>query len=222
MRTSTKCPLPIVSLSHESTSLGHLETKTSLHNPQSKKTSPSEPSVSLGSSQRRRPIGRNSKAQLREVDIMQDASVARKTGKLSNGSDDKSFRYIRDTPLHEKGQPQALFFRGPVNGTFTHGKNPIPLPLQPSERHLSGLKKASSPRCKAKPPVIQQKVADYDHRALGKKRKGSSESQRQTSSLSRTSKCQRLSPSPQSSLITWKGESIDDVLSWGLEKRTDS
>lgn len=234
VRTGARRSHPTGSLNLESTSLGQLETKSTQHNPYSTKPPSSTTSTSLGPGRRRNPAGRPSKARLKEMEQMQDASAAQKATKLSHSSEDKSSRYIRDPPLHEKGQPHVPSSQGPVNGTLSHGKKPCPpLPLQPSERHLSVLEKRSplpaphhpthrSSRCKGRTPGIQQKVVGYDHRAPAQKRKGSSESPPLNSSLSRNSKCQRLSSPSHSSLLSWKGESIEDVLSWGLEKRSDS
>ncbi|XP_044208257.1 ataxin-7-like protein 2b isoform X2 [Thunnus albacares] len=222
------------SLNFESTSLGQLETKSNQHHPHSTKPPSSTTSASLGPSRQRNAVRRPGKARLKEVEQMQDVSAAQKATKLSHSSEDKSSRYIRDPPLHEKGQPHVPSSQGPINGTFSHGKKPCPpLPLQPSERHLSVLEKRSplpaphhpthrSPRCKGRSPAIQQKAVGYDHRAPAQKRKGSSESPPLNSSLSMNSKCQRLSSPSRSNLLSLKGESIEDVLSWGLEKRSDS
>ncbi len=209
VRTGARPSKSTGSLSLESTSLGQMETKSSQHNAHSAKPPSSTTSASLGRGRRRNPVGQPSKGRQRKEELMQDASAAQKAAKLSHSGEDKSFKYIRDPPLHEKGQPHVPSSQGPVNGTFSHGKKPCP-PLH------------RSPRSRGRPPAIQQKVMGYDHRGLGQKRKGSNESPPLSSSLSRTSKCQRLSSPSRSSLLTWKGENIGDVLAWGLEKRSDS
>ncbi|KAM7404609.1 hypothetical protein PAMP_011942 [Pampus punctatissimus] len=229
VRTGARRSHPTGSFNLESTSLGQLKTKSTQHSPHSTKP----PSSTASARRQRNSVGRPDKAQLKEVEQMQDSSTAQKTTKVSHSSEDKSSRYIRDPPLYEKGQPQVPS-QGPVNGTFSHTKKPCPpLPLQPSERHMSVLEKHCplpapnhpthrSPHCKGRSPGIQQKAVGYDHRAPAQKRKGSSESPPCNLSLSKNSKCQRLSSPSRSSLLTWKGESIEDVLSWGLEKRSDS
>lgn len=210
VRTGARPSKSTGSLNLDSTSLGQLETKSSPHNAHSTKPpSSSTLSASLGLDRRRNPIGRTGKARLREVELMQDATAAQKAAKLSHSGEDRSSKYIRDPPLHEKGQPHVPSSQGPVNGTFSHGKKPCP-PLH------------RSPRGRGRAPGIQQKVVGYDHRGLAQKRKGSNESPPLSSSLSRTSKCQRLSSPSRSSLLAWKGENMGDVLSWGLEKRSDS
>ncbi|XP_044065556.1 ataxin-7-like protein 2b isoform X2 [Siniperca chuatsi] len=209
IRTGARPSKSTGSLSLESTSLGQQETKSSQHNSHRTKSPTSTTSASRGPGRWRNPVVRPSKARLREVELMQDASAAQKAAKLSQSSEEKSSKYIRDPPLHEKGQPHVPSSQGPINGTFSHGKKPCP-PLH------------RSPRSRGRPPGIQHKVAGYDHRGLAQKRKGSNESPPLSSSLSRTSKCQRLSSPSCSSLLAWKGESISDVLAWGLEKRSDS
>lgn len=190
----------------ESTSLGQLETKSSLHNAHSTKPPSSATCASLGPGRRRNPVGRPSKAQLTEVEVMHDA--AQKAAKLSHSGADKSSKCIRDPPLYEKGQSHLPSSRGPVNGT-PPGKKPCP-PLH------------RSPNNRGRPPGIQQKGVGYDHSSLAQKRKGSNELLPLSSSLSRTSKCQRLSSPSCSSLPAWKGENIGDMLAWGLERRSDS
>ncbi|KAM9350952.1 ataxin-7-like protein 2b [Symphorus nematophorus] len=209
VRTGARPSKSTGSVSIESTSLGQLETKSSQHNAHSTKPPSSTTSASLRPDRQRNPVGRPSKAQLTEVEIMQDGRAAQKAAKLSHSGEDKSSKYIRDPPLHEKGQPHVPSSRGPINGTFSHGKKPCP-PLH------------RSPRSRGRPPGIQQKVLGYDHRGVPQKRKGSNESPPLSSSLSKTSKCQRLSSPSRSSLLAWKGENIEDVLAWGLEKRSDS
>ncbi|XP_040009992.1 ataxin-7-like protein 2b [Xiphias gladius] len=220
------------SISLESTSLGQLETKSSQQNSQSTKPPSTTSSASLGCGQWRNPVGRPSKAQPKEVALMQDASAAQRATRLQHSREDKSSRYIRDPPLHEKGQPHIPSSQGPASGTFLHGKKPCPAPpLKPSEGHLSSLEKRSplpaaisnrSPRSSGAPPGIQQKVVGYDHKGRGQKRKDSNESPPLSSSLSRTSKCKRLSSPSHSSLLTWKGKNIGDVFPWGLEKKSNS
>ncbi|XP_070767211.1 ataxin-7-like protein 2b [Enoplosus armatus] len=209
VRTGSRPSKSPGSLSFESTSLEQLESKSSQHNAHSIKPPSSNTSAILGPGRRRNPAGQPGKARQREVELMQDASAAQKAAKLSHSGEDKSSKHIRDPPLHEKGQPHVPSSQGPVNGTFSHGKKPCP-PLH------------RSPRSRGRSPGMQQKVAGYDHRGLAQKRKGSNESPPLSSSLSRTSKCQRLSSPSRSSLLAWKGENIGDVLSWGLEKRPDS
>lgn len=208
VRTGARPSKSTGSLSLDSTSLGQLETKSSQHNAHSNKPPSSTTCASLGPGRRRNPVGRTRKAQLREVELMQDASAAQKAAKLSHSVEDKSSKYIRDPPLHEKGQPHAPSSQGPVNGTFSPGKKPCP-PLQRSPR-------------RGRAPGIQQNVVGYDCRGLSQKRKGSNESSPVSTALSRTSKCQRLSSPSRSNLLTWKGENMEDVLAWGLEKRSDS
>ncbi|XP_023283206.1 ataxin-7-like protein 2 [Seriola lalandi dorsalis] len=227
VRTAARPSQSTGSLSLESTSLGQLETKSSQHNSQSTKPPSSTSSASFGPGRRGNAVGRPSKAQLKEVALMQDASTAQKATRLPHSREDKSSRHIRDPPLQEKAQPHIPSFQGPATVTFSRGKKPCPpLPLQPSERHLSGLEKRSplpatthcSPRSRGKPPGIQQKVVGYDHKGRGQKRKGSSEQPPLSSSVSRTSKCKRLSSPSRSSLLTWKGENIGSC----LEKRSNS
>ncbi|XP_035511903.1 ataxin-7-like protein 2b isoform X1 [Morone saxatilis] len=208
VRTGCRPSKSTGSLSLESTSLGQLETKSSQHNAHSTKPPSSTTSASLGSGQRCNLVGRAGKARPRKVQLMQEASAAQKAAKLSHSGEDKSSKYIRDPPLHEKDQPHVPPSQEPVNGTFSHGKKPCP-PLH------------RSPRSRGKPPGIQQKVTGYDNRDLAQKRKGSNESPPLSSSLSKASKCQRLSSPSRSSLLAWKREN-GDVLVWGLEKKSDS
>ncbi|XP_040914534.1 ataxin-7-like protein 2b [Toxotes jaculatrix] len=228
VRTAAKPTQSTGSLSLESTSLGQLESKSRPHNSQSTKPPSSTSSASLGPNRWRNPVERPGKARLKDLALMQDVSAPQKA---PHNSEDKSSRFIRDPPLHEKGQPHIPSSQGPATGTFSHGKKPCPpLPLQPSERHLSGLEKRSplpattnsSPRSRGRATGIQQKVVGYDHKGRGQKRKGSNEPLSFSSSLSRTSKCKRLSSPSRSSLLAWKGENIGDVLAWGLEKRSNS
>ncbi|XP_068997506.1 ataxin-7-like protein 2b isoform X1 [Embiotoca jacksoni] len=225
VRTRDRSSKSTDSLGLESTSFGQLETKSSQQNSHSTKPPYCTTSVSLGSYRQRNPVGRANKAQLREVALMHDGSAAQKAAKLLHSGKDKSSRYIRDPPLHEKGPPHVASSQGP-----TSGKKPCPpQPLKPTERQLSELEKCSSlpapthrsPRSRATPPGAQQKVLGYDHRGLAQKRKGSTESLLLNSSLSKTSKYTCLSSSSCSSLVSWKGGNIEDVLSWGLEKRSD-
>ncbi|XP_029291871.1 ataxin-7-like protein 2b isoform X2 [Cottoperca gobio] len=167
------------SVNLESTSLGQLGTKTSPHNSPSMKAPSSTTPARLGPGRRR-----TSKARLREEELMQDASAAQKAAKLSHSGEDKSSKYIRDPPLNEKGQPHVPSSQGAVNGTFSNGTKPCP-PLH------------RSPRSKGRTPGIQEKGVGYDPRGLAQKRKGSNESPPLSSSLSRTSKCQRLSSPSQ-------------------------
>ncbi|XP_035499863.1 ataxin-7-like protein 2b isoform X3 [Scophthalmus maximus] len=212
LRTAARPLQSTGSLSLESTSLGQLETKSSQHNSQSTKPPSSTSSAPLGPGRWRSPVGRSSKAQLKEAVLMQDASAAQKATTLPHRSEDKSSRRIMDPTLHEKGQPRNPPCPGEASGTLSHEKNSCPpLPLQPSERHLSGLEKRSplpaadrSPRNRGRGPAIQQKVMGYDHKGCGQKRKGNTESPPLTSALSRTSKCKRLSSPSNSSLFTWK------------------
>uniref|UniRef100_A0A3P8TUI8 Ataxin 7-like 2b n=1 Tax=Amphiprion percula TaxID=161767 RepID=A0A3P8TUI8_AMPPE len=219
-----------VSLCLESTSLGQQETKSSQRNCHSTKPPYSSTSASLGSGRWRSPAERPSKTQLKEVELMQDASAAHRAAKLLHSGEDKSCRFIRDSPLHEKSQPHVPSSQGPASSTFSHRKKPCPpLLLKPAERKLSVLEKCSplaapanrSPRSRAKPPAIQQKVGGFDHRGPAQKRKRSSESLPLSSSLSRTTKYKCLPSPSRSSLVSWKGENIEDVLTWGLEKRSD-
>ncbi|KAF3860346.1 hypothetical protein F7725_000601 [Dissostichus mawsoni] len=159
------------------TSLGQLETKPSLHKSPSFKSPSSPATATLGPGRRRNPAG---KARLREEELMQDASALQKAAMLSSGGEGKSSKCIRDPPLNEKGQPHVPSSQGAVNDTFSNVNKPCP-PLQ------------RSPRSKARAPGIQQQGAGCNNRGLAEKRKGSDESTSLSSSLSRTSKCQRLS-----------------------------
>lgn len=216
VRTVTRRSRAPGSLSLESSSLRHVDVRGRYRKPQM--TTP----TAAGLEPERRCIPTRRPSQ--EV----SATTAQKVVKLSHGSKDKLSSFIRDTPLHDKGQSQTPSSHGPrTDGTFLHRKKPCPsLPL---ERQFSNIEKRSAlpsphhptPGCKAKPSGMQQKAVDFDQRALGQKCKGSNVSQPLSSSLSRTSKCQRLSSSPCSSLISWKGERFGDVLSWGVEKRSD-
>lgn len=203
LRSHHVTPSAVRTGARPSTSLGQLESKPTQHNSLSIKPLSSTTPARLGSGRRRNPVG------LREEELMQDASAAQKAAKLSHSADDKSSKHIRDPPLNEKGQPHIPSSQGPVNGAFSHGKKPCP-PLP------------RSPRSRGKPPGIQQKVAGYDHRGVAQKRKGSNESAPLSSSLSRSSKCQRLSSPSRSSLLAWNGENMGDVRALGLEKRSDS
>ncbi|KAK5863463.1 hypothetical protein PBY51_000492 [Eleginops maclovinus] len=165
------------SLSLEYTSLGQLETKPSLHKSSSFKSPSSTATPRIGTGKRRNPVG---KARLQEEELMQDASAAQKAAMLSNVGEGKSSKCSRDPPLNEKGQPHVPSSQGAVNDTFSNVKKPCPS-LQ------------RSPRSKARAPGIQQQGVPFNHRGLAEKRKGSNESTPLSSSLSRTSKCQRLS-----------------------------
>ncbi|XP_058497805.1 ataxin-7-like protein 2b [Solea solea] len=177
----------------ESTSLGpQLETKNSKHNSQSIKP-PSTSSSSLKHGRCRNNIRRPSKAQLKEVVVMQDESAT----KLPLNAEEKSSRFIRDSPLHEKGQQQNPSCQGPASGAFSCSKKPCPpLPLQPSERRLSLLEKRSPS------PAIKEHASCRRVRSRPQKRKGSNESLAVSTSLPRTSKCKRLSSPSRPSLHT--------------------
>ncbi|XP_034733892.1 ataxin-7-like protein 2b isoform X1 [Etheostoma cragini] len=175
VRTGVRPSNSTGSLSLESTS--QLETKTAQHNSPSNKLPSSITSARLGPGQRRNPVGRASKARLREEELMQDASAAQKAAKLSHSSEDESSKYIRDPPLNEKGQPHVPSSQGQVNGTCSYSKKPCPPLHRPT-------------RSRGRPPGIKQKVAGYEQKGLAQKRKGSNESPPLGSSLSRTSKCQ--------------------------------
>ncbi|XP_034000803.1 ataxin-7-like protein 2b isoform X2 [Trematomus bernacchii] len=177
VRTEARSSKSTGSLSLDYTSLGQLETKPSLHKSPSFKSPSSPATATLGPGRRRNPAG---KARLREEELMQDASALQKAAMLSNGGEGKSSKCIRDPPLNEKGQPHVPSSQGAVNDTFSNVNKPCP-PLQ------------RSPRSKARAPGIQQQGAGCNNRALAEKRKGSDESTSLSSSLSRTSKCQRLS-----------------------------
>ncbi|XP_034445877.1 ataxin-7-like protein 2b [Hippoglossus hippoglossus] len=212
------------SFSLDSTSIGQLENKTTQHNSQGTKPPSSASSVSLGPGRWSNPVGQQSKVQQKEVVLMQDAAT-----RLPQSNKEKSARNVRDPPLHEKGQPRSPSCKGPASSNFSQGKKPCPpLPLQPSERHLSALEKRSalpaktdrSPRGRGRTSGIQQKAVGFDCNGRGQKRKGSNESP--PSSVSKTSKCKRLSSPSRSSLLAWKGENIGDVLAWGLDKTSNS
>ncbi|XP_071399686.1 ataxin-7-like protein 2b [Centroberyx affinis] len=228
-----------------STSSGQSDTKSSQHNPPSTKPPSSTTSASLGPGRQRNPVGRPSKARLKELELMRAAGAAQKASKLSRSGVDQSFKHIRDPALHEKGQPHSPTrvypspsSQGPINGTVPLGKKPCrPQPLQPSEKHspspLPGLGKRSpfpaphhpthsTPRGRGRPPGTQRRVVGYDHRGLAQKRKTSSGSPPLSPSLSRTPKSHCLSSPSHSGLFSWKGEGIGGVLARGLEKRVDS
>ncbi|KAK1898263.1 Ataxin-7-like protein 2 [Dissostichus eleginoides] len=177
VRTEARSSKSTGSLSLDYTSLGQLETKPSLHKSPSFKSPSSPATATLGPGRRRNPAG---KARLREEELMQDASALQKAAMLSSGGEGKSSKCIRDPPLNEKGQPHVPSSQGAVNDTFSNVNKPCP-PLQ------------RSPRSKARAPGIQQQGAGCNNRGLAEKRKGSDESTSLSSSLSRTSKCQRLS-----------------------------
>nr|XP_046253148.1 ataxin-7-like protein 2b isoform X2 [Scatophagus argus] len=197
IRSGVRHSKPSGYLNLESTSLEQQETKSSRHNAHSTKP----PFSTTSSSQRHNPLGRPSKARRMEVELMQDVS-SEKAVKPSDSGEDKSPRYIRDPPLHEKGQPHVLSSPAPVNGTFSLRKKPCP-PLQ------------RSPRSREVPLGIQQKVVGYDHRGLAQKRRGSIESPPFGSSLSKNIKSQCLSSPSRSSLLAWQGENIGEVLRSG-------
>lgn len=138
------------------------------------------------------PLGRHSKAQPKGSELPLDAN-----------SEDNSLRLIRD---HEKDQPHIPCPKRQTNCSFSCVKKPCP-PLQ-------------SLSSRGRPPGIQQKVMDCDRSGPAQKRKGRKESKPLSSSISRTSKCQRLSP-PRSNILTWKGESNRNVLAWGRERGSD-
>lgn len=212
------------SLSLESTSLGQLETKSNQHNCQITRPPSSTSSANLRPGRWANPAGRQIKAQLKEH--MQDTSTAQKATRLPHSNEGKSSRHIRDPPLHKKGQPRTPSSQGPTTLPVSHGKKPCPpLPLQPTERHLSSSDKRSplpaithsSPRGREWSPGIQPEVV-YNHKGRGQKRKSNKGSPPLSSSVSRTSKCKRLSSPSRSSLLTWKGENIGAC----LEKRSNS
>ncbi|XP_016891265.1 ataxin-7-like protein 2b isoform X2 [Cynoglossus semilaevis] len=202
------------SLKRDCTSQGQLETKSSHHNSQSTKPPTSTSAASLESAQWCSTMRRPSKAQLKEVVLVQDGSSAvQKASRLPHSSEDKSSRYFRDSPLTEKGQQKSPS----CSGSAGKKQQRHSLPLQPTKRHLPGLEK--QPPLSAK---TEHKVVSNDHQSPGQKRKWNNESSPVSSSLPRTSKCKRLSTSSTSSLLTWKGENIEDVLSWDQDKRSNS
>lgn len=181
VKTGARNSKPTGSFSLESTSVEQLEAKSGLQNTHGTKLPSSVTSASRGPGRQRKPLGRSSKAQVTEVELMQDASVARKAAKLPQCSEDRHPTDIKNSLLHDKGQPNVPSSRGPVN-TLSQGKKPCP-PLHRSSRS------------RGKPPGIQQEVVGYDHKGLAQKRKGSNKSPPLSSSLSRTFKCQRFSSS---------------------------
>lgn len=182
VKTGARSSKSTSSFSLESTSMEQLEAKSGLHNTHGTKLPSSANSASRGPGQRQRnPFGRSSKAQVTEVELMQDASVARKAAKLPRRSEDRHPNYIKTSLLHDKGQPNVPSSQGPVN-IVSQGKKPCP-PLHRSSRS------------RGKPPGIQQEVIGYDHKGLAQKRKGSKKSPPLSSSLSRNFKCQRFSSS---------------------------
>ncbi|XP_028266065.1 ataxin-7-like protein 2b [Parambassis ranga] len=192
----------------ESTSLGQLAMKRSQQTFHTTKLPYSTDSACLGAD-------RQCKAQLK-LDLMQNASAAQKVRytKMLHSSEDKSSGYIREPPHIPSSQ-------GPATSTLSHRKKPCPpLPKKPAERQLSGLEKCfpastyCSPRSRGKPQEAKQKVMGSDQRNLAQKRKGNEQrSLALSSSLSRASKYKCLSSTSRSSLVSWKGESIEDVLS---------
>ncbi|XP_074538622.1 ataxin-7-like protein 2b isoform X2 [Halichoeres trimaculatus] len=138
------------------------------------------------------PVGRHSKAHPKGVELMLDAN-----------SEANSSKFIRD---HEKDQQHIACPKRPANGSFSCVKKPCP-PLQ-------------SLSSRGRPPGVQQRVMDCDRSGPAQKRKGRKESKPLSSPISRTSKCQRLSP-PHSNILTWKGESNRNVLAWGRERGSD-
>lgn len=245
VRTGARTSSPAGSSSLGSTPSGQSETKSSQHNPPSTSPPSSATSANLGPGRPRNPVGRPSKARLRELELMRTASTAPKVTELSHSGEDQYSKHIRDSALHKKGQPHSPTrvypspsSQGPINGALSLGKKPCPpQPLQHSERHLPsplpGLGKHSpfpaphhathpTARSRGRPPGAHRKVVGYDHSGLAQKRKSSSESPLLSPSLSRTPKSHCLSSPSHSSLFSWKGESIGAVLARGLEKRMDS
>lgn len=190
----------------ESTSLVQFENNPCQPNSYSIKPPYPTTSASVGSGR----VCSPSKAQLIEVELMQDASSAQKAVKKLQSSEIKASRYIRDPLFHQKGQPQR-----PDSATFSNGKKP-----RESTKRQSDVKKCRplpvpnhrSPRSKGKLPGDQQKVVAYDHMSVAQKRKSSSELLTWTSSLSTISKLKCLSHSSCSSFAFWKGENIQHVL----------
>ncbi|KAM4609668.1 ataxin-7-like protein 2b isoform 2-T2 [Polymixia lowei] len=241
VRTGARASSLIGSSGLGPTSSGQSETKSSQHNPPSTKQTSSTLSLAgLGPGRPRNPVGRPSKARMRELELMPAASPAQKAIKLSHSGEEQSSKHIRDYPHHEKGQPHtpartrpSPSSQGPINGTFSLGKKPCPpQPPQPSERasHSLGLGKRSpypAPhrppplRSRGRPPGVHRRVVGYDHRGLAQKRKTSAGSPPISPSLSRTPKSHCLPSQSHSSLFSWKGESIGSVLARGLEKSMD-
>lgn len=224
VRTGDKLSKSTGSLCLESTSPGQLETKSSQQNSHGTKRPYSTTSASLGPGRRCTPAGRPTKAQRKEVELMQDAGAAQKAAKLLNSGADKAARHIRDIPLDEKEQPHIPSSPGPASGTFSQGKKPCPpLPLKTAEKQLSDLEKGSpapnhrSVHSRGRRPGLQQKVVDYSNKGLPQKRKGSSDSLHLVPSKYKSFS----SSSSRSSLVSWKGENMEDVLTWSLDKRSD-
>lgn len=86
----------------ESTSLVQFENNPCQPNSYSIKPPYPTTSASVGSGR----VCSPSKAQLIEVELMQDASAAQKAVKKLQSSEIKASRYIRDPLFHQKGQPQ--------------------------------------------------------------------------------------------------------------------
>ncbi|XP_006785624.1 ataxin-7-like protein 2b [Neolamprologus brichardi] len=153
----------------ESTSLVQFENNPCQPNSYSIKPPYPTTSASVGSGR----VCSPSKAQLIEVELMQDASAAQKAVKKLQSSENKASRYIRDPLFHQKGQPQR-----PDSATFSNGKKP-----RESTKRQSDVKKCRplpvpnhrSPRGKGKLPGDQQKVVAYAHMSVAQKRKSSSE-----------------------------------------------
>ncbi|XP_047465549.1 ataxin-7-like protein 2b [Mugil cephalus] len=225
VRTGDKLSKSTSSLCLDSTSLGQLETKSSQQNSHGTKRPYSTTSASLVSGRRCTPAGRPAKAQRKEAELMQDASAAQKAAKLLNSSAEKNARHIRDTPLDEEDQPHVASSPGPASSTFSQGKKPCPpLPLKTPAEQLSDLEKCSplpapnhrSVHSRGRRPGLQQKVVDYSSTGLPQKRKGGGDSLHLGSS-----KYKSLSSSSRSGLVSWNGENVEDVLTWGLDKRSD-
>ncbi|XP_062315917.1 ataxin-7-like protein 2b isoform X1 [Osmerus eperlanus] len=219
-----------------STSPGQSQTKSGQHNPSS-----STPRHAPGPGRPRNPVGRPSKARLRERELMRAAN-AEKTKPPCD--EDQTPKHIREHPLQERGRqpdPARLYpspsFQGPVNGALTVGKKPCTSP-QPSEWYSpspgSGKRPPPpplrpplpSPRGRGRPPGLHRRVGGYDHKGLAKKRKssssgggGGSPSLSTPSSLAPKSLC--LTPHSQPSMLSWRGESMGGVLARGMEKRID-
>ncbi|XP_029362637.1 ataxin-7-like protein 2b [Echeneis naucrates] len=196
--------------STSSTSLGQPETKSSQHNSQSTKA----PS-STSSGQWSNTVRQSGKAQLKARALMQDVSAALKATRLPHNSEDKSSRHVMHPLLRETGKPHMSPSQGPATVTFSQGKKPChPLPRQPSEKRVSGSAAPThcSPCSRVRPPAIQQMVVGLGHKGHGQKRKGSDKSPLLSASVSRTSKCKRLSSPSRSNLLAWKGDGIGACL----------
>ncbi|XP_041859477.1 ataxin-7-like protein 2b isoform X2 [Melanotaenia boesemani] len=190
--------------SHESTSKEQQEIKNFQQNCHISMPPYSTTTTSFGSGKHRYPIVRPRKAQMMEVELMQDAKPALKASKLLHSDEDISSRYIRGRPLHEMGKSHVPAFQRPAKSNISQEEKPcFPPPVRHTERQISDLAKPAHhpPTSRESPPAIQQKM-DSDHRCSAQKRKSSTKSLPVSSSASRTSKYKCFSSLSCPSLIS--------------------